>query len=164
MPDPQQSSSDPTPATPARTLLTARVLWYALVAGSVTFLIFIAMLITRGLTHPIADDAAQLLTRITWAMLLVALPLGYFLRMQCYKRHWRGELIAPQGYLVGNLILWALCEGCLLATLGVTLLVGTLWPAVAPALIALAVLFYNHPDGRAMFARGVTPRISDAVE
>jgi hypothetical protein len=116
------------------------------------------------MVHPVSDDAAKLFIYASWAMVIAAVPLGYFLRMQSYKRHWQGDVIAPQGYLVGNLLLWALCEGCSLVTIAFCLLVGSLWPAIAPSLVALSVQVLNYPDGRPMFPPGTTPKASDAVE
>ena len=147
----------PNPATPQRALLTVRVLWFALLGGQMMFLIVVSMLISRGLVQPVPDEAARLFFGISWAMVLLGIPFGYFLRNQSYKKYWQADVITPQGYLVGNLMLWAICEGCSLATLCFCLLEGTLWPAILPSLLALSVQLYNYPDGKAMFPPGVKP-------
>jgi hypothetical protein len=158
---PTQNSN---PVTAKRMLLTTRVMWFALLAGQLVWVMFVAMLISNGMVAPVKDEVAAKFLIVSWAMVIVAVPLGYFLRMQTYKRHWQADVIAPQGYLVGNLFLWALCEGCSVVTIGFALLEGTLWPSLVPSLVALSVQVFNYPDGRAMFPPGATPKASDAVE
>jgi hypothetical protein len=157
-------SPDPNLVAAKRMLLTTRVMWFALIAGELMAVMGVALLISKGMVAPVKAEVAAKMLIVSWAMVLTAVPLGYFMRMQAYKKNWRADVIAPQGYLVGNLILWALCEACSLVTIAFALLEGTLWPSLVPSLVALSVQVYNFPDGRAMFPPGATPRASDAVE
>ena len=104
--------ADPNPVTSKRMLLTTRVLWFALIAGQVASVMFVTTLLSRGMATPVSEDAAKMFLYTSWAMVVAAVPLGYFLRMQSYKKHWQANVITPQGYLVGNLLLWSLCEVC----------------------------------------------------
>jgi hypothetical protein len=52
-----------------------------------------------------------ILFEVAVLMLLMAVPAGYLLRGQIYKRGWQGPAIAPQAYVAGNVVLWAMGEG-----------------------------------------------------
>ena len=137
-------------ATPGSALLTTRVLWALLLAGQASYLLTVMLIWARRAIPPVTLEGRRLAAYLAIAGLVVLLPLGYHLRNQAYKKHWRGDAIAPRGYISGNLILFVLCQ--LACTLGLTaaLVQGAFWPGAAPAAVAVAAYFVNFPNGRAM--------------
>lgn len=140
--------TDPTPAN--RALTTTRLIWAAMLIGQVMFLFVIVFLWSSNAAFGPSPDMAWLLFQAAVVTLIVAVPVGYVCRQQVYKRNWVGDAIKPQGYLTGNVVLLALCEGVSMLGLVATLLNGSLWPTLAPSVIAMAVQVINFPNGRAM--------------
>jgi hypothetical protein len=137
--------------TPDRALLSARVFWFALLGGQLAFVMVIFGIWRKV---PLHLDL-RVATQVSYAgviALAMFVPLGYFLRMQTYKRYWRGSIIAPQGYLTGNLVLWLLIETAATVSLLAVLIQGSFWPAGVPAAIAVALHLVNFPTGKPMFA------------
>ena len=90
---------------PQRALLTLRVIWAAVLAGQVAFLIVVLALLARETV--VAPGFAGI--GLFWFLMLalfVATPLSYGLRSQMYKRHWVHDRILPRGYLSGNVFLF----------------------------------------------------------
>lgn len=146
-----------TPPTTANALLTVRLIWFALLSGQAAFCLAIAMVWNAGGVEPLAPPLINLLTLINLAAVVVLVPLGYFIRNQCYKRHWHAHVVAPRGYVLGNVVLLAICEGLAMFGLVVTLLSGAIGLTIVPAVIALAVQLVNFPNGRAMEPDPFTP-------
>jgi hypothetical protein len=139
--------------TPGRALLSARVVWCALLGGQLAFVLVILGIWRSVDIHMQAEPHVRHLVRYAGvAALLVCVPLGYYFRMQTYKRYWRGSVIAPQGYFTGNLVLFALLETAGTISLAAALVSGSFWPAGVPAGIALAVHLANFPNGKPMLA------------
>ena len=92
------------------------------------------------------------LAYIIAGLVLVCIPIGYYIRMQLYKRNWQGDIITPKGYFTGNLILLALCEGPALMGLVLVMLAGEFWPWIIPTLVAMGAQIINFPNGRPMYA------------
>jgi len=139
-----------------RTILSvARVVWAAFLAGQVMFLLMIAIVWEVGtpFNKPMPDLAHGLCV-VGLVLLALLVPLGYVLRGQIYKRHWRGARIMPRGYLIGNIVLLGLCEVVSMVGLVGVLFAGTFWPGVIPSFLAMAVQVVNFPNGRAMEATG----------
>lgn len=89
-------------------------MWAALLAGPLTF-----GAVVLGLPARAPMDAGPG-AGVAWAALgltLAAIPLGHLLRGRVWARATVGGAVAPQPWLQGNVILWALCEGA--AMLGV---------------------------------------------
>ncbi|NJL30858.1 MAG: hypothetical protein HC898_04090 [Phycisphaerales bacterium] len=141
------------PDQPQSALATARLLWTALLLGQAVLLFgacaFTLMQMGGGQT-----DTGHLLSYIALFMCLTMIPAGYVLRAQMYKRHWVGQAVRPRGYLLGNVILWAMCEGISLLGLVSVVLSGELIPNLIPTVLALGVLVVNFPNGAAMFGHG----------
>lgn len=141
------------PETPQQTLFITRLIWGALLITQLSFAGVITMLISqRQVATTLPASTVQVFTYVPWVMLAVMIPLGYFVRMQSYKKNWQGNVITPRGYMFGNVVLFAACEGCAMSTLAFGMIQGQLWPQAVPALFALGVLVLNFPDGKAMFA------------
>lgn len=137
--------------TKGRALLTTRVVWACLIAGQALFAVSIAVLNAQGALSGDADaQLKRLLFVVSLGMAGVLIPLGYFLRLQTYKRYWQGDTIHPQGYYTGNLILLALCE-----LVGIFALLGVFvatqwWPYALGAGVAVLVQVINWPTGLPM--------------
>ena len=132
---------------PKQMLLVTRIVWAAMLAGQVLFMIVIPFIQP---TEPTENAAPQALLLLSFAMLVVLVPVGYYVRMQAYKANWRENIVTPGGYFVGNIILLAMCEGVAFMGLVNVHLRGELFPALIPTILALMVQIINFPNGRAM--------------
>jgi hypothetical protein len=132
---------------PKHALWLTRIIWAAMIAGQVIFMVVVPVVWSR---HATDGAATNVLFVISMAMLLTLVPFGYFVRMQVYKANWRDKIVTPGGYVTGNLILLAACEGVAMVGLVHAMLSGTLFPAVIPTILALVVQIINFPNGRAM--------------
>lgn len=130
-------------------LTTTRILWLALLMGQVIFLSVVAVLITQQ-SVPANPDVGWLLFLISCGLLPVNLGIGYFARMQVYKRGWQEDRITPQAYLQGNVVMLALCEAVSFLALIAALLQGSLLPAILVSAVAMAVQVVNFPTGKPM--------------
>ena len=137
--------------TRPRALLTTRIVWACLIAGQALFAAGIALLEARN-ALPGGGDARmhRTLFVISLVMAGVLIPLGYFLRLQTYKRYWQGDAIHPQGYYTGNLILLALCELVGIVSLLGVFITAQWWPYALGAGVALLVQLINWPTGLPM--------------
>jgi hypothetical protein len=130
---------------------TAVVLWAALFGGVHIFL-GVGIFTTASTPPPTLEASIlQTLFCVNLGVLLVAVPGGYIARGQIYKRHWEGQVVKPEGYFTGNLLLWAACEGTALFSIVVVLLSHRWWPYIAPGATATLVHIINFPHGRPMF-------------
>ena len=136
--------------TREKALMMIRMVWAALLAGQITFLCVILVIWSSQSGFKTQPQTAQMLLYVSLGMLLTMVPVGYLLRSQIYKAHWREQAVAPMGYFMGNLLLLALCEGVALAGLVATLLDGQLLPAVLPSVAAMAIQVINWPHGLPM--------------
>lgn len=149
----EPSPSDLAALQRERTLLTLRVLWGALLAG-IGFLFL--MMLSLWHKDAVPDSPPRIARGLGYAaviLLVTLVPLGYFIRNQTYKRYWQGDAIAPPGYLGGNLALFVLCSLAASVGLAATLVARTHgWHCLTavPAVVAVAVLVINFPNGRAM--------------
>ena len=86
-----------------------------------------------------------------------ALIAGLFARSQCYKAHWRGDVVEPAGYLQGNTrFFFAACVAGL-ALLAISLIARYPAPTFAAAPVLIGLLVFSFPNGRPM--RPAPPRI-----
>jgi len=129
-----------------------RIIWAALCLSPVLlFVVLIVMMAPKAAAVPTTDpDLVKMLHYISIGAAVVLLPLGYFLRLQTYKKNWVVNAVSPQGYITGNLLLLALCEGVALFTIIVTYLAGILMPFILPAIVASMTQVINWPTGKPM--------------
>lgn len=139
----------PTPLTVDKALMATRLIWAALLMGQITFLIVVGVLLGTG-QGPRNPEMGTIVSYISLGQLVFLVPLGYFVRMQVYKRNWQGNVVTPKGYVTGNVFLFACCEAVAMTGLLALLLSGTPGMAAAPAVLALATLVVNVPTGQAM--------------
>jgi F0F1-type ATP synthase membrane subunit c/vacuolar-type H+-ATPase subunit K len=132
---------------PKQTLLVTRIVWAAMIAGQMLFMIVIPFIWPD---EPKQTQSPDIMLMLPFVMLVVMVPVGYFIRMQVYKANWREDIVAPGGYFTGNLILLAMCEAVAFMGLVNVQLRGELFPALIPTILALMVQIVNFPNGRAM--------------
>jgi hypothetical protein len=139
----------PHAASRRRTLWVLRIFWFALIAGQLAFG-FVAYIASQQ-EH--ADAQTQLRLQmflIAVGTLIGAVGLGYFLRNQIYKRCWQTHCVTPQGFFMGNLLLFALLDAVSLLTFVFVMMSGQLFPMILPAIASLAVQIANFPNGLPM--------------
>ncbi len=138
---------------PKSAMATARLLWTMLLLGQGALLAGASALVLMNMGGQ-QPDTGYMLSYIALFMCVTMIPAGYVLRAQTYKRHWVGPSVRPRGYLLGNVILWAICEGIALLGLVATVFSGVLLPTLIPTILALGVLVVNFPNGAAMLGAG----------
>lgn len=134
---------------PSRALLVTRIIWFALLSGQVLFLAIIVVLWNVGSIK--ADlQLASVLGMCAVGVLFSAVTVGLFVRNQIYKRYWVGEVVTPAGYVQGNIVFLAMCEGASFLGLIAVLFRGTFGLELIVPLLALVVQVVNFPNGKAM--------------
>lgn len=136
-------------------LVQCRVIWLALVMGTLFYAGIMLFLILRDAGEgptPVAGNP-WLLTAVAGALTVTMIPIGLFLRGQFFKKGWVADVVTPGAYMTGNIMVWAMCEGC--AFLGIILcfLSRQLWPSALPPALAIGMLLLLYPNGKAMFPR-----------
>ncbi len=136
-------------AAPTRTqvLLTARVVWGATLGSQIAVGASLPVLWRAVSAVP---EIAAPLTWITIVGTIMLLPVAFVLRTQIYKRHWQDQAITPKGYLIGNIVFFAVCESVGLFGLVITVLNGSAWPTLISTVAAVLVQGVNFPHGRPM--------------
>lgn len=85
---------------------------------------------------------------VGWLVLLGSVVL--ILRSYCFRALWDGRPVEPGSYLKGMYQVWGvLVVGALLAVLG-ALLMGAVLPGGLVVLVALMLLVFARPSGRAL--------------
>lgn len=135
---------------PRAALVSLRILWGAMVMGLV--LLGVVLALTQN-TLSQTDGPGQVratYTVVAYAMLVLMVPVGYFVRNQVYKSGWREHAVTPQAYFTGNLILFAVFEGLALAGFLLSALVGFDPVVLIPGAIGFGLLLLNFPTGKPM--------------
>lgn len=140
--------SDLTALSKQKALSTLRIIWASLLMGPIMFFVILMFIVKP--TASGSTSLSQTLHMVSLVVTLVFIPAGYMIRLQTYKKHWQVNSVTPQGYLTGNLILLAICEGAALLGVIVTFLEGTVMPYIIPAFIAVMTHIINWPNGKAM--------------
>ena len=133
--------------TVSQALMTARLIWAAMVFGVIAIGGILFSIMTPRPSGP--DQSHQLLFYVAVVVTVASIAVGYFLRHSIYQKH-RTDHVAPQGFLVGNILLLAAAEGAAFLSLIIMFLAGTPSPFIAPAVIALIVMLMNFPTGSVM--------------
>lgn len=148
----------------AATLLKLRILWAALLMGQVMMLV-VSLLITTLVQHnastanaasSTAGNASSPATSIhplvlaSGFSLLIALPLGHFMRMQTYKAGWVSDAVTPEAYFRGHLIMLFATELPMVLSMVAILVTGSLWPSLAIMMLTLGCSVVNYPNGKPM--------------
>jgi hypothetical protein len=140
---------DNAPNSPRQSLMTLWIIWAALLLGQLVFLGVVAWLIRQpGGRAPVTPDVRRLLFILCAAWLVMAVPVGYFIRWKMYEKARRPDgAVAAGGYASGNIILLALCEGASLFAIVGILLTRELTPFIYITVLAVAVQAINFPTG-----------------
>ena len=143
------SSPQPGPS-PEQALMTLRIIWFAMLMGPLGLFIAAAIFRAQGSAPRGDSTVVSVLTYAAIGLAFLGIPMGYLLRSQQYKANWRGDLITPQGYLTGNILLLAPCESPGLLA-GVAFLLGApAWQAAIPLALAFTAMLANFPNGKPM--------------
>jgi len=134
---------------PKQALFTSRLIWFAMIMGQLVFMLVVVLAVWPGGSYE-GSEITMLMTYVNIAMLLTTVPVVFFVRNQIYKKNWQENRVTPQGYVTGNIVLFAGCEGVALFGIVVTMLHGSFGLPIVPAVIALGVLAFNFPNGRPM--------------
>lgn len=138
-----------------RILLVTRLLWVvAFIAPLVMGAVYFAAGHGGAVQTGRFVEAGRTVLYVNFALAALMLPVGLFVRNQCYKRNWRAEAVTPRGYLFGNVVLLAICEGLVILSLVNVFLNGALFPAGVPAAAVVAVHLLNFPHGGPMLGHG----------
>lgn len=132
-------------ATPDRALLTARIIWAAMFMGVAIFVGIAVKVITDAPPPAPSGATRDIMTALPFGALIL-LPIGYVLRSQSYKRHWVGEVVAPTGFLVGNILLFATTEAVMTMAVVSSLLLGGFWPGGAALAVGALAHLSNFPQ------------------
>lgn len=98
---------------------------------------------SAGLAGPVLVGVA-----LIWLVLLGGVVL--ILRSYCFRSLWDGRPVEPGSYLKGMYQVWGvLVVGSLLAVLGAVLM-RSVMPGGLVALVALLLLIFSRPNGRAL--------------
>lgn len=148
MAEPPRSTSDAPAemanATPDRALVTARIVWVAMFMGVAIFVGIVIKIITASPLPAPTDSALSVITVLPFGSLAL-IPIGYVLRSQSYKRHWVGQVVTPAGFLVGNIVLFAVTEAVMSMAVMSSLLLGGFWPSGAALAVGAMVHLLNFP-------------------
>jgi len=145
MPDPAAPGFD---THQARSLRILRLIWLAMAAEVVVLGVLVFAVLAKQAAASGAADPRLLTTALAAAFGGGA--LGYFARMQAYKRHWVGDRIQRPGYFAGNLLLFGLIETGALTVVVCAYLSGRPGPELMVLAVPLLLLALNFPNGRAM--------------
>jgi hypothetical protein len=150
----------------AATLIKLRILWAALLMGQVMMLVVSILITTLAHNNPGAANTATATATATASAqpsssihplvlasgfsLLMALPLGHFMRMQTYKAGWVSDAVTPEAYFRGHLIMLFATELPIVLSMVAILVTGSLWPSLAIMLLTLGCSVVNFPTGSPM--------------
>ena len=126
-----------------------RIIWFGLLMGQLVFLgvIFFAIWPHQNPRQRPSDDTMRILLYVAGAMLISAIPLGYFLRHMLYGARNSDGSIDPGRYASGNIILWAMSEGVSFLALVGMMMDQKPWPFLAISIVAMANQVINFPTG-----------------
>ena len=138
-----------TPVSSEGSVRTLRIIWAALLLGQVVFLVIVMWLIRQPADRStVTPELRRTLFIIAAAWLVMAVPMGYFIRWKNYEKGRAPDgSVAPGNYATGNIILYALCEGVSLFAIVGILLSRQVTPFIYITLLAVAVQAINFPTG-----------------
>lgn len=127
-------------------LLALRVIWGALIAGPVAFLV-VALILKQHGPHDMASFDPRGFEIACLAALIAFVPTSYLVRSILYGSSDPGGGIPIGRYFSGNLVFWAMNEGVAFFAIVCMYLHGQPLPFLAFALIPLANQIANFPTG-----------------
>lgn len=134
--------------TPELVRRNAKIVWAALNLGVLVFSVM--QLVFVQVPRRNEPDLPAFIF-IPWIFMFSVIPMGLFIRGQVFKRNWEGDVVLPKGYMTGNIIAWACCEGvAFISVIFGTYLAESIWTFI-PGAISFLVLLLLYPNGKAMF-------------
>lgn len=130
---------------PASAVRSARIIWAALLAGQVLFLVVVLVLMPKP--APQDQELPKLLALVAGVLVISGIPVGMMLRKKMWDAGRVDGVLQPSSYISGHVLFLALCEGPSLLALVSVLLAGSVFPFVLPSLVAMAVQIANYPTG-----------------
>jgi hypothetical protein len=140
--------------TPTQAVRQARLVAFALIAGQVIFLAIAAVLVSNAAGgRATADgtpaggapaDPSQTLFAVALFLFAVLVAIAFLLRRRLLTPDGDGT-VAPDLYLKGQIVFFALCEMPTLMFLVVALVQQELLPAAPVAVLSIAVQALNLP-------------------
>jgi F0F1-type ATP synthase membrane subunit c/vacuolar-type H+-ATPase subunit K len=132
-------------------LMTARIIWGAMLMGQIMFLAIIVLVIWANARpeQRLDDDLRRILLYAGVGMLVSGVLVGYLLRSKIAAPGSDG-LIDGGRYFTGNILLWAMMEGASLFGLVMMMLDQKAWPFLGIVIVAMAVQAINFPTGNGM--------------
>jgi len=143
-------ADSPTESRIDAALFRLRIIWLAMILGQLAFIGIAYLFIKDGFEPIVGGELAQSMFYAAMGTFALGLVGGYILRMQTYKRCWLADRVTPEGYFMGNLMLYAIMEAVSIFGVVVVLLSGQLAPHIVPAAAALLVMAINFPGGGPM--------------
>ena len=135
---------------PGKTLLVARIIWFALMMGELLFLGVTTFVILPN--HGPAKPQPQ--TILVWSSIFMAvaiIPVTFLIRSAMFRRSAVNGAVPAGPFVTGNIIFWAGCEGvCFFATVVATVN-GSLWPTIVVAVIALSLQALTFPVAERLY-------------
>ena len=139
------------PATPASTLTVTRIVWGGMLLGLIIFGWIQAGAQPAGGPNPGSTTIGGLRPAvIALIALLLGTPLGYFLRLQIYKRGWEGFAVKPKAYYLGNIVLFLILDVIAVLCLFLGLAASDRAACWSIACVAGLTLAINFPNGKPM--------------
>jgi hypothetical protein len=129
--------------SPAKVLLTMRIMWAALLIGPILFMAVIIFMILPNAKRPIHPQ--PILNWVSFALPAMMIPVAFVIRRLIFSRARTEAGIPPAAYSTGNIVLWASCEGCAFLALVVAMLNASLWPTIIVVAIALSLQAITFP-------------------
>jgi hypothetical protein len=134
---------------PRQRIFQLRIIWAAMLMGLFAFLVVV--LVTGPNHSPPDPQMSKMLMYIVWGMLLAITPMAYVIRSIVYRQGRTEEGVAPQAYVTGNIIFWAMFEGvAFFGLVGTLINQGRVGPHLYAAAIAVAMIVVNFPRGAIM--------------
>ncbi|MEM1109804.1 MAG: hypothetical protein AAGH99_14050 [Planctomycetota bacterium] len=134
-------------------LMTIRVIWAAILMGLITVAGIMAVIAGGDSSEEPAVGGAEglpIVTLLSAGLLLIAIPMAYFLRNQTYKKNWAGDAVTPSGYITGNILFVAFLEAPGIVSAIAMVVHGGVFPHVLPMIVAAGIILANFPTGRPM--------------
>jgi hypothetical protein len=126
----------------AKRLMTLRLIWFGLLLGEFSFLAVILFVLPR---QPPPALPQSILIYVNAAMLFAVVPICFGIRMFLFSRSRLNGGVHFGAYSIGNIILWAGCDGVAFFGLVVGMVNGSLWPTILISAVAICIQIATFP-------------------
>ncbi|QDU32419.1 hypothetical protein KS4_04510 [Poriferisphaera corsica] len=130
-----------------RVLIVMRLAYFALLSGQLGAAITLLALFRGRMPNP-QPELAPTITIALIVIFLVTTPLTFFIRMQTYKKHWKGDRISPQAYIFATLLVVTAQQAIFLVSVAAAFITQAYLVTLVPAMLALLVQLANYPTGK----------------